>query len=141
MPGLSNYGAQLAMDAVLPDAAAYHVALFTTLPDEGGAGGVECAGGSYARVAHAAWEDFAHGGDGFVKANNGAITFPVFTAPFAIVGWGIFDAGVAGNLIAFGPLRDGDSEAITRNTLAGDQVKFNDNDLKVGIGVDTGGGE
>lgn len=79
-----------------------YVALFTTLPDEDGTNGVEVNGAGYARVQHgpsdATWAAPV-GGDG-VFSNVGSIQFGSPTANWGtIVGFGLYDASTAGNLL------------------------------------------
>jgi len=98
----------------------YYVALYTTLPDEANAGGVEVSGGSYARVGfgtgtpsaataaslslmagtQAAASTTASTGTGGQTSNNNAVTFPAPTANWgSIVGFGILDQPTGGNAL------------------------------------------
>lgn len=89
--------------------AALYVGLFTAMPGEAG-GGTEVTGGSYARVAvapgDANWAATV-GGNG-TTSNVSAVTFPAPTADWGaggqVVGWGIFDAASAGNLLVYAAL-------------------------------------
>lgn len=88
-------------------------ALFTTAPANAG-GGVEVAGGSYARVpvssSAAAWSGTqaagstsASSGSSGETSNNSAITFATPTADWGTVAaLGYFDAATAGNLLGWG---------------------------------------
>lgn len=83
--------------------ATLYVALFTTTPTmPAGTGGVEVAGGAYARQAIA----FGVAGTGPAVGNNTAlVTFPTATAAWGtIVGAGLYDAATGGNLIDAGAL-------------------------------------
>jgi len=84
--------------------ATVYLALYTVLPTDSG-GGTEVTGGSYARQA-IAWAAPSHlTPSGSQWANSGAITFPTATANWGtVVGFGIFDALSAGNLIFYGNL-------------------------------------
>lgn len=76
-----------------------YVALFTAVPSDS-SGGTEVAGSSYARqaVASAAWTRTVSS-----IANNAEVAFPaVTTTPYTVVGWGIFDAVTAGNMLYWG---------------------------------------
>lgn len=87
--------------------AAHYMALFSTLPAEDGTGGVELVGNGYARQRHgpgdANWAAPVNG-DGTLK-NLTAVVFPAATAHWPnIVGFGIYDALTAGNLLLAAPL-------------------------------------
>ena len=90
-----------------PDATHY-IGLFTTLPVDAGTGGVEPTGGAYARQSYtnnATNWPAASGTAPTLKQNGVAITFPTATANWGtIVGWAVFDAITAGNIVQFGPL-------------------------------------
>jgi hypothetical protein len=91
-----------------------YVGLFTAMPSDTG-GGTEVTGGSYARVAvtkgDAYWNG-THGtttgassGTGGTTSNAGSISFPTPSANWGtIVGFGLFDASSAGNLLVYGAL-------------------------------------
>jgi hypothetical protein len=108
----SNTLELLMLDAVLGKVAyvapaTVYVALFTTAPTSAG-GGVECAGGSYARAAMTNnltnWPSATGGGPGS-KSNGTAITFPTASAAWGTVAaFGIFDAASGGNLLYWGTL-------------------------------------
>lgn len=92
--------------------------LFTVMPTVG-AGGTEVAGGSYARVGQ------TNNGTNFpdptagVMSNGVDITFPQATAPWgSVVGFGIFDAASAGNLLDFAAL------TTPRTVTTGDVLAF-----------------
>lgn len=91
-----------------PTIANHHVGLFTVIPTDVNAGGTEVTGGSYARVSvtnNATTWPAASGTSPASKANGIAITFPAPTANWGVaVGFAIYDAATAGNLIAWGAL-------------------------------------
>lgn len=131
---LTTYGQAQALAANLPGGTNRYVALFTTLPDTDGTGGVECTGSSYARVLHTAWTN-AVADDITYRKNNGTIEFAALSDVLSgVVGWGIFDALTNGNLIAFGEVRDVSAVAVTKDFVAGDQPRFLDQELKVAVG-------
>lgn len=71
----------------------YYLALYTTLPDNEGAGGVEVSGNGYARVQ---LSDIAAAASGN-KTNGADIEFPVSTGAWGtIVGYGVYSAITAG---------------------------------------------
>lgn len=86
-------------DTFTPPAQVY-IGLFTTLPDDLAAGGVEVSGGSYGRV------QITFGAPSSKAiANSGTLTWSAPTADWGlIVGAGIFDASSGGNLMAVGQL-------------------------------------
>lgn len=99
--GMSTYLANKLYDHVMrntaytPPATVY-AALFTTMPDADDVGGVEVAGGSYARQAVA----FSPPTLG-VGYNSAVETFSTLPA-CDVVGAGLYDAAVAGNLLFLG---------------------------------------
>lgn len=78
-----------------------YVALYTVLPtDAGGGTEVSTSGTAYGRVA----VTFGAPSGGAI-ANSGALTFTQATADWGtVVGFGIFDASSAGNLMVYSPL-------------------------------------
>lgn len=127
MAGVSQYALEQVVTGTL------YVALFTAEPNFAG-GGTECSYSTYARVSHAVWvtsvaAEYAE------RRNSGAITWP---APVAAkvegVGWwGIFDAAVGGNLLAWGPFLDGGGEPTTFEVPVGDQTNIIDQDLRIRV--------
>ena len=131
--GLTDYAEQQALQALLPDATSRWVGLFTTLPDDAGAGGVEASGGGYARVEQSAWTTEADA-PRTVRKNNGAVNFGELTGAIGtVVGWGIFDAESGGNLLAFGEILTAGGEATTQALGAGDEPRILSGELKVGV--------
>lgn len=89
------------------------VALFTTAPTEAG-GGVEVAGGGYARQ-QVLWAVPAAG----ATSNTADVTFPVATANWGVVtSFALMDAIVGGNCLYYANLN------ASRNVLINDQLKF-----------------
>jgi hypothetical protein len=121
MAALSSFLINKTLDALLRGTAyvypaTVYIALFTTNPTAAG-GGVEVAGGAYARVAVvgnlADWAGTQGAGTTAVSAgssgatsNNNPVTFPapVGAAWGVITGFAIFDAATAGNMLVFGAL-------------------------------------
>ena len=123
-----------ALAAVLPNGTARYVALLTTLPAADGTGEVEATGSSYARKSYSAWLTSVSSGITYRK-NNGAIEFTALTGALTgVLGWAIYDASTAGNLLAFGYIRDSSGAAVTKNFVNTDQPRFLDQELKVGLG-------
>ena len=108
--------------------ATLYVALFTTAPDDAGAGGTEVSGGAYARVGVANnltnWPAPAAGAAG-QKSNGVAITFPQATAAWGtVVAWAVFDALTGGNMLDYAVL------ATSKTVQTGDTPVFGVGDLK-----------
>lgn len=98
-----------------------YVALFTTMPVYAGTGAVEVSGGAYARVAIAAagWSVISSGANGDQVDNTAAVTFPTPTASWGtVLGFGIYDALTAGNLLYFDTLTGGPQVINSGNTVA-----------------------
>lgn len=107
MSNISTYAADKLLDHLMGDVAytkpTVYLALFTTTPTmPAGTGGVECSGGSYARIALAGlWSAAASGS----KTNNASITSVTATASWGtVVGVAAMDAATAGNILSAGPL-------------------------------------
>lgn len=82
-----------------------YLALFTTaIASPAGTGGVECAGGSYARQP-CTLANFGIASNGSTS-NGSVITMTTATSPGwgTAVGWGLYDAVTAGNLLLYGNL-------------------------------------
>jgi hypothetical protein len=91
----------------LPNSAT-HIGLYTTNPDDAGAGGTEVSGGSYARVAFARngtnWGSSAAGAPSTIE-NLLAVTFTTATASWGTVtGWGYFTAASGGSVLFWAAL-------------------------------------
>lgn len=78
-----------------------YVALFTALPTDSG-GGTEVSGGSYAR------QSITFGAAASREVvSNATVTFPAATADWGtILGWALFDASSAGNMLWWGECLD-----------------------------------
>jgi hypothetical protein len=113
MGSFGDYLEGKVLDAVfgqtaLPAIGTTYIGLFTVIPTDVNAGGTEVTGGSYARVAFTNnttnWPA-ASGTSPTQKANGVAVTFPAPTANWGVVvGFAIYDASSAGNLLAWGAL-------------------------------------
>lgn len=139
---LTDYARNRIMDAAYrgqafaPPATRY-AALFTTLPNAAGAGGVEVATVDVGRVAVASsmanWSGTqgagtttASSGSSGEISNNVAIEFAeeLTVAIAGVVGIGFFDASSGGNLWDFGYLVDVNGDPVTRSWAIGDAVNF-----------------
>lgn len=114
MSNLSNYAEAKIIDHVFRTAsfakpATLYFALFTTIPGEDGAGGVEVSGGNYGRIAvtgsDANFTAPADAAPGRKTQNANPITFGAPSAAWGtVVGYGVYDATSGGNLLALGSL-------------------------------------
>ena|SRR5215217_4490857 len=132
MAGFSNYLADQILnekfrDTVATSLGTVYVALFSTLPNNAGTGGVELSAGNYARVALATTNaainaPAANGTDRRID-NVAAISFGTASADWApsgtpCVGFGLFDAVTAGNYLG------GNTFAQSKIIQTGDPVQF-----------------
>lgn len=107
MPGMSDYSAKKVLELLTGKTAfatpTAYVGLYTTMPtSDAGTGSTEVSGGSYARVALSGLLNAASGSAPSQISNASAIIFPTATANWGtVVGFGIFDAASAGNLLVF----------------------------------------
>lgn len=102
-----------------------YLALFEDAPGPGG-GGTEASYAGYARVSHASWVTV-----GNERRNNGAVSWAVVPSDTTIGWWGIFDAAVGGNLIAWGPFLDAGGDPAEFIVSAGDYPRMIDQDLRI----------
>lgn len=109
--GLVDYAENKILDAFLGTnrssvfPATVYIALFQTVPNDAGTGGLEVSGGSYARVAAANNSTVWPNASGGTKTNGTTLTFPSATASWGTVnGYGIYDASTAGNLLFWATL-------------------------------------
>jgi hypothetical protein len=99
--------------------AVIRIALFTAITDGelASPGVTEVSGGGYVRQA-VAWTAAASVANGTVS-NTAEIAFPVATAAWGtVVGFGIYDAAAAGNLLYYGTL------TASKTIAVDDQLKF-----------------
>jgi hypothetical protein len=108
MTGLTDRTAQGLLGHIVGKTAIFalptaYVALFTAVGNDAGTGFTEVSGGAYARAATnaAAWN--APSGSGPSQVTNAApVTYAISTANWGtVVGFGLYDAVSAGNLIAW----------------------------------------
>lgn len=106
----TNYFENLVLDAILGTSkgtaipATVYVGLFTTAPDDGGAGTeVSVTGTGYARVAVTNDDDNWPAAENGTKVNGTKIQFPLAVTTWGdITHFGIFDAATDGNLLVYG---------------------------------------
>jgi hypothetical protein len=133
--GKFNFLENAILDHVLrgvafPTIPAIYVALYTTMPDEANAGGVEVSGGAYARQqitrATGSWKDPSTATQGLTE-NLAAVTFPTATANWGtVLGAALVStASGAHDPYYFGTL------AANKIINTGDVFKFNIGDLEV----------
>lgn len=106
-----------------------HIGLFTTSPNDAGAGGTEVSGGSYARQALARngtnWGSSTAGAPSTIQ-NLVVVTFPTATANWGTIqSWGYFTAVSAGTLLFWAALdtakavNNGDTAEFAAGALVG----------------------
>lgn len=108
MTGLTDRTAQGLLSHITGKATLFpmptaYVALFTAVGNDAGVGFTECSGGAYARAVTAAsgWS-VASGSAPSTIQNATPITFAISTAAWGtVVGFGLFDAAAAGNMLAW----------------------------------------
>jgi hypothetical protein len=142
---LSQYWLNLLIDANLRNQAitfpaTRYIGLFTVLPTRS-TGGTELTTGAgfagYARQSLASslanWSGTqgagttsASSGTDDEVSNNVAVSFSAALAAAwaGVVGWGLFDAVSAGNLLEFGSIVNASGTPITRSFAIGDPVEF-----------------
>lgn len=138
MADMSDYLEQNLLDHIFntPSFAqpATWIALYTTMPDEADAGGVEVSGGAYARQqvnvnggASPTWDlAVTEGGGGFEVDNTHEVAWPQATALWGtILGMAVRDAVTAGNLIFLKTL------ATSKTVDIDDTFKFPVGDLSI----------
>lgn len=106
MTGMTDYLGRKILDEIVGKTnfalPTVYIGLFTTAPDDTGAGGTEVSGGSYARVDSTSTWNAAAGSAPCSTSNSGNITFPAATADWGtVVAFGGFDASTSGNLLWF----------------------------------------
>lgn len=120
------------LERMLPNGADVWVGLLSEEPDEVTGDYVELTAGGYARVVHDAWVTADNGDGRTARRNNGAVVFAALTdAETSFTHWAIFDAANAGDLIAAGPVLNGDGVPQPATVTLGNQPRFNDGDVKV----------
>ena len=117
---------------VLPNGTPRYVGLFSSMPGADGVGGTELSGSGYARVSHSTWTT-AVTGHVVRRMNVGAIQFPEFTGDLSARGFGIWDAATAGNLQAFGYIRNAGGQPVIMAFAATDEPRFLPLELVAGI--------
>lgn len=76
---------------------AIYLALFSSAPDDAGAGGTELSGNAYARVDVTAAFSAASGG---AVTNSAAVDFPTASGAWsAVVAWGLYTASSGGTYL------------------------------------------
>lgn len=119
-----------------------HLALFTTAPDETGAGGVEVVSGWYSRITVDPTDWLQQAGainsTTMTVINQNALAFAIVAgAGETIRGWGLFDAASGGNLLAFGNITNGDGDPVAVTIPIGGTPSFAVGGLQMGIGAQT----
>lgn len=127
---LTNYAEKKILDHLVGKAAftmpTAYVALYTSVPNEDGTGGVEVSGGGYSRMqtSPSDWEDAAEGG--IQNAVN--LEWDASTADWGtIVGIALVDASTSGNVLVRG-------EAVAQKTIeSGDMFRISAGNLVLSL--------
>lgn len=118
------------LDDVIDAVTLYDVALYTTLPDLAGVGGVEFTAAGYARCGHSTWETIA--GSGTVqtfRTNSGPIAFLELAAAVSgAVGFALWDGST---MIALGRFVNSRGVFVTFDFVIGDRPRFVAGELRV----------
>lgn len=119
----------IAGTAQWPFQAAVYLGLFTADPTDAGDQVSEVAGGSYSRIS------LAFNAASARKSLN--IVVEDFPEALEIWGtvthWGILDAAVNGNMLAYGLMQDADGNAAPRTVQVGDIVRFAQNAISLEV--------
>lgn len=119
-----------ALELVLVDGTTYYVALGTAADELAGTF-TELTTAGYARKAHSAWLTSVTS-EATERRNNGAIVFDaVDVDALAVSHWAIYDAATLGHLLVVGHLRNTSGVIEPQNLAAGDQMRFDDQMLRV----------
>lgn len=121
-----------ALEFILPAGVDRYIGLLVEEPDIVAGTYSELADSEYARVAHSAWTNSDMGDGVAARANNGAVVFPgVVDQDTTVTHWAIFDAAVAGNLLAAGPLLNLAGDAEPQLIATNDVPRFTSGELKL----------
>ena len=133
MSGLETYGRTQALEALLNLTESTFVGLLDTLPVDS-IGEVEISPAGYTRVLNQDWSTTDAGGV-TTRSNVPLISFGPYPTDVSMRGWAIYDAPVAGNLIASGLFFDtGGGQAGEVFVEAGDDIQFQPGQFGVSIG-------
>ena len=128
MAGLGATG----LERVLPVGSDVYVALHTGEVVISTETGTEVSYSGYARVAFDDWKTNV-GATSVTRTNNTAIVFPaVADGKVTVRWWAIWDAAVAGNLIAAGPIMSA-GIAVEEECGPGDQFRFSAETLSLTV--------
>ena len=118
------------LELVLPNGTTRYIALGTAA-DVLSDSFTEVTDSGYSRKGHSAWVTEVTGAE-VRRKNNGAIVFDAFVEGVKdVTFWGIFDADVGGNLLAYGPLLNLSAEPEPQIVDAGNQPRFSDGELRL----------
>lgn len=121
-----------ALELLLPNGTNRYVALLLSEPDVIAGTYDEVTDSEYVRIAHAAWVSLDNGDGRLARRNSGAVVFnAIVDDETTVTHWAIFDAVNAGNLLAAGPVLNGDGEPQPAVIGENDQPRFNDGDLEL----------
>jgi hypothetical protein len=122
-----------ALIRIFPNLTSVYVGLLTAVPDVAGSGLVEAYWVDYNRISHSAWAVHQDGVTGaWYLSNTGTIVFnPLKGASQTIHGWAVWDALVAGNLLAASVALESHYIEYSPFVTVGTQVRFLDDTLRI----------
>lgn len=133
MPGLEQFARERALELLFEEPATPYVALMQSLP-LGGVGGVEVSASEYARQLVTKWSTIVQVNATRREAIE-TVSFGTFSSVVVVQGWAVFDAIVAGNLLASGDIIDtGFGQFGTITVPIGDELQFQAGQFAVTIG-------
>lgn len=137
MAGIEETARVAALEFLFSPAADVYVSLLEVMPVDG-VGEVEISPAPfYARESVTNWATTSIVQNVTTRENVDAIPFGPYTEDVIAQGWGIYDAVVAGNLLASGPFVDGGFNQFGVLTIpTGDDFQFQSGGLSVSIGPD-----
>lgn len=139
MAGLESYAREQVLEDLFNATNAIHVSLLSTLPVES-VGEVEVSPAGYVRVSEDNWQTEAlNEVEATIRSNVDNVIFGPYAEEVLVKGWAIYDALVAGNLLATGVfLNAGDNQIITITIPIGDDIQFQPGNLSIGLASNSG---
>lgn len=121
------------LELLLPPGVDRWVGLLLAEPDEFTGTYEEVTDSEYVRQVHSKWLTIDNGDGRAARVNDEAIVFNALVDldETVITHWGIFDAATDGNLLAAGPVLNGDGIPQPAVVPTNDQPRFNNGDLKL----------
>jgi len=119
------------LERILPTGVTVYVAMLTTPPDYLGTHEGEPTAGWYARKPHSVWASHTDGIGWYLSNTGSIVSNAVAGSAIDVPAWGIYDALVAGNLLASGPVLDAFGQPTNQHLNVGDQMRWLDDTLRI----------